>query len=305
MKYNKLATNTNTTGFGSFFGQKVKDYKALVKFRLALSVVFSACTAFYLGVETFFWSELLILGLGGFFVTASANALNQVLEKETDKLMARTQNRPLPAGRMETSEAVLLAGILGAGGILMLAYFNPVTAVLGAFSLVSYAFIYTPMKRVSPAAVWIGAVPGALPMAIGWVAASSTGTIGIEAIFLFSLQFIWQFPHFWAIAWLSYEDYAKAGFYLLPTNQKDGRTKGTVLQIILYIVFLIAISFAPLYLQISGLVACIVMLVCGVIFLWYGIKLYQKCNKIAARQLMFASLFYQLIVFITLMIDKI
>ena len=300
-----MATNTDTTGIGSLMGQKIKDYKALVKFRLALSVVFSACTAYYLGADDFSWYNLLILGLGGFLVTASANALNQVLEKETDKLMGRTQNRPLPAGRMEMSEAVLLAGLMGAAGILMLAYFNPVTAVLGAFSLVSYAFIYTPMKRVSPAAVWIGAVPGALPMAIGWVAASPTGEIGIAAVFLFSLQFLWQFPHFWAIAWLSYEDYAKAGFYLLPSNQKDGRTKGTAMQIIFYVLCLIAISFAPLYLGISGLIACSVMALCGIVFLGYAINLYRKCDKTAARKLMFASLFYQMIVFITLMIDKI
>lgn len=300
-----MATNTDTTGIGTLIGQKIKDYKALVKFRLALSVVFSACTAYYLGTNAFLWSNFMILGFGGFLVTAAANALNQVLEKETDKLMARTLNRPLPAGRMEMSEAVLLAGIMGAGGILMLAYFNPVTAVLGAFSLVSYAFIYTPMKRVSPAAVWIGAVPGALPMAIGWVAASSTGEIGIEAIFLFSLQFLWQFPHFWAIAWLSYEDYAKAGFYLLPSHKKDGRTKGTVLQIIFYVLCLIAISFVPWYLQISGLIAGVVMLLSGIVFLWYALRLYKQCTKIAARQLMFASLFYQLIVFIALMLDKI
>ncbi len=300
-----MTTKSNTAGIVQQLGQKIRDYKELVKFRLALSVVFSACTAYVLGVDVFLWSDFLILALGGFFITGSANALNQVLEKETDKLMVRTRLRPLPAGRMEMSEAVLFAGLFGAIGILLLAYFNPATAALGAFSLVCYAFIYTPMKRVSPAAVWIGAIPGALPMTIGWVAATPTGEIGIEAVFLFSLQFLWQFPHFWAIAWIAYEDYAKAGFYLLPTSQKDGRTKSTVLQIIFYIICLIAISYAPFYLSISGLVACTLMLLSGFVFLYFAIVLYLRCTRLAARNLMFASLFYQLVVFIALMADKI
>jgi protoheme IX farnesyltransferase len=300
-----LEPHSNTTGTGTAFGQKIKDYQALVKFRLALSVVFSACTAYVLGTDSFSWQELCLLGLGGLFVTGSANTLNQVLEKETDKLMSRTQNRPLPAGRMEMSEAVLFAGLMGAAGILMLAYFNPLTAVLGAFSLVSYAFIYTPMKKVSPAAVWIGAVPGALPMAIGWVAATPNGALTTEAVFLFSLQFLWQFPHFWAIAWLVYEDYAKAGFYLLPSSQKDGRNKSTAVQVIFYVLCLIALSFVPFYLSISGLVACTIMLVSGLVFLWFAMRLYWKCDAKAAKQLMFSSLIYQVIVFIALMADKI
>jgi protoheme IX farnesyltransferase len=298
-----LTTKSNTTGIGSVLGQKLKDYKALVKFRLALSVVFSACTAYFLAVEELLWSNFLLLGLGGFLVTASANALNQVLEKDTDKLMKRTRNRPIPAARMDMAEAVLAAGLMGALGILLLAYFNPLTAVLGAFSLVSYAFIYTPMKRVSPAAVWIGAVPGALPMAIGWVAA--TGQLGAEAIFLFGLQFLWQFPHFWAIAWISYEDYAKAGFYLLPTSQKDGRNKNTAVQSAFYIICLILISFVPYNLEISGLVACGIMLAAGVFFLYFAVRLYQKCTRVAARHLMLSSLVYQLVVFIALMANKI
>ena len=295
----------NSTDTATGFGQKIKDIQALVKFRLALSVVFSACTAYFLGVDTFSFQGMLLLGIGGFLVTASANTLNQVLEKETDKLMSRTQNRPLPSGRMEISEAVLIAGLSGAAGILILASFNALTAVLGAFSLVCYAFIYTPLKKVSPIAVWIGAVPGALPMAIGWVAASADGILGKEAIFLFTLQFIWQFPHFWAIAWLVYEDYAKAGFYLLPSLKKDGRNRSTALQIIFYVICLLAISFIPMYLGISGSLACIVMLISGFVFLWFAIQLYLKTSKEASKKLMFASLFYQVIVFIALMADKI
>jgi heme o synthase len=293
-------TSDKATGLG----QRIKDIQALVKFRLALSVVFSACTAYYLGSETISIQGFLLLAIGGFLVTASANALNQVLEKETDKLMQRTQNRPLPAGRMEISEAVLIAGLSGASGILILASFNALTAVLGAFSLVSYAFIYTPMKRVSPAAVWIGAVPGALPMAIGWVAATPNGTLETQAVFLFTLQFIWQFPHFWAIAWLVYDDYAKANFYLLPSLKKDGRNKSSALQIIFYIICLLGISYTPFYLGISGLIACVIMFLSGLMFLWFAINLYFKTSNEAAKKLMFASLIYQVIVFIALMADK-
>jgi len=298
-----LGINSKTTGIGSLIGQKLKDYKALFKFRLAMSVVFSACASYVMAVDSFIWGEFILLALGGFAITASANTLNQVLEKDTDKLMKRTCNRPLPSGRMETSEAVLIAGIMAVIGILMLAAFNPLTAVLGSFSLVSYAFIYTPMKKVSPVAVWIGAVPGALPMAIGWVAV--TGEFGIAALFLFSLQFLWQFPHFWAIAWVSYEDYAAAGFYLLPSQQKDGRNKSTALQSAFYIICLIAISFLPYTLGISGLIACSIMLVSGFVFLYFAFKLYKYCNRKTARQLMLCSFFYQLVVFIALMADKI
>jgi protoheme IX farnesyltransferase len=294
-----------TTGKATFLGQRIKDFQALVKFRLAMSVVFSACTAFYLGSDSFSIELLLLLGLGGFFVTASANALNQVLEKESDKLMQRTQNRPLPSSRMELSEAVLIAGLMGVSGILILAYFNTLSAVLGALSLVSYAFIYTPLKKVSPVAVWIGAIPGALPMAIGWVAASPNGTIGTEAVFLFTLQFLWQFPHFWAIAWLVYDDYAKAGFYLLPSSKRDGRNKNTALQIIFYVICLMSLSFTPYYFGISGLYACVILLLSALMFLWFAVNLYIKTSPEAAKKLMLASLLYQVVVFIALMADKI
>jgi protoheme IX farnesyltransferase len=162
------------------------------------------------------------------------------------------------------------------------------------------------MKKVSPAAVWIGAIPGALPMAIGWIAASNDGTFSNQAIFLFSLQFLWQFPHFWAIAWVAYDDYAKAGFYLLPSNQKDGRNKSTALQIIFYVICLILLSYVPFYIfEISGFYACSIMMFSGLVFLYYAIKLYINSDNRSAKKLMFASLFYQLVVFISLMIDKI
>lgn len=300
----KLATtNGNTASVVSFLKQKVNDYKLLVKFKLSLLVVFSACITFLLGAELFVWQDLLVLGMGGFFVTGAANALNQVLEKDYDKLMKRTANRPIATGRMEISEAVLAAGLMSVAGLLLLASFNPTTALLGALSLVSYSFIYTPMKRVSPVAVWIGAVPGALPMAIGWVAAGNP--IGAEAIFLFSIQFFWQFPHFWAIAWVAYQDYSKAGFYLLPSKKIDGRDKSTALQTVFYAMCLIPMSILPYTLNISGYIACTVMGLMGLVYLGYAIKLYIECTDQAARKLMFASFAYLPIVLIVLVLDKI
>lgn len=266
-------------------------------------VVFSACITFMLGAAQYSWEALLLLALGGTFVTGAANALNQVLEKDYDKLMQRTANRPLPSGRMEVSEAVLVAGVLSVMGLLLLATFNPTTAMLGALSLVSYSFIYTPMKRVSPIAVWIGAIPGALPMAIGWVAAGHS--LGAVAIFLFSIQFFWQFPHFWAIAWVAHKDYTGAGFYLLPTKKEDGRDKSTALQTVFYAAILVPMSILPYTMGVSGWIACSVMLVMGIMYLCYALNLYRRCNDQAARKLMFASFAYLPIVLIVLVIDKI
>lgn len=281
----------------------MNDYKLLTKVKLSSLVVFSACITFLLGTSVFDWQDLVVLGLGGFFVTGAANALNQVLEKDYDKLMKRTENRPLATGRMEISEAVLVAGLLSVAGLLLLSSFNSLTAVLGALSLISYSFIYTPMKRVSPVAVWIGAIPGALPMAIGWVAAGNN--LGPEALFLFSLQFFWQFPHFWAIAWVAYKDYSNAGFYLLPSKKIDGRDKSTALQCIFYALCLLPMSALPMYFNISGYIACVVMLIMGIFYLTYAIKLYLECTDQTARKLMFASFAYLPVVLVVLVLDKI
>lgn len=298
-----MATKSKSSDWGRLLKGKIEDYKVLVKFRLSLLAVFSSCITFLLGAQYYTWESLLLFGVGGFCVTGAATALNQVLEKDHDKRMKRTANRPIAAGRMESSEAVLVAGILSVSGLLILGSFNPATAMLAALSLVSYAFIYTPMKRVSPVAVWIGAVPGALPMAIGWVAAGNP--LGPEAIFLFSIQFFWQFPHFWAIAWVAYEDYSKAGFYLLPSRKKDGRDRSTALQTVFYAACLLPMSILPYYFDIAGWVACSTMLVLGAVYLAYAINLYRLCTAQAARKLMFASFFYLPIVLIVLFLDKI
>jgi len=293
----------NTTSLGNQLRQKVQDYKLLFKFRLSMLVVFSSSIAYSLASPTIDWQGLSILCLSSCLITWAASALNQVLEKDFDKLMPRTANRPLAAGRMESSDAVLAAGLMSVAGIILLAYFNPLTTALGSLSLISYAFVYTPLKRVSPLAVWVGAIPGALPMAIGWVAA--TNHFGAEALFLFSIQFFWQFPHFWAIAWLAHNDYQKAGFQLLPTTGSDGRNKSTALQCIVYAVCLLPLSFLPLYLSIANVWAVLVMLILGLIYCLYGVNLYLKTDNTAAKKLMFCSFFYLPIVLIVLLLAKI
>ena len=295
-------TDNQTVSVGNFLKQKVNDYKLLIKLKLSLLVVFSAFITFLLGATHFTWEALIRLSMGGLLVTGAANALNQVLEKDYDKLMKRTENRPIATGRMDVSEAVLTAGLMSVIGLLLLASFNPQTALLGSLSLVSYSFIYTPMKRVSPVAVWIGAIPGALPMAIGWVAAGNP--LGAEAVFLFSIQFFWQFPHFWAIAWVAYKDYSKAGFYLLPSKKEDGRDKSTALQTIFYAFCLVPMSYLPYYFGIANYIACSVMFLMSIFYLYYSVKLYQECTDQAARKLMFASFAYLPIVLIVLVLDK-
>lgn len=271
----------------------------LVKFRLNLLVVFTAGIGYVIGSGQYFtWTGFILLSLGGFLITGAANALNQVLEKDYDKLMPRTANRPLPTGRMTTSTAVLSAGFMSLVGILLLATFNPLTALIGTISLIIYAFVYTPVKRISSIAVLIGAIPGALPPMIGWVAA--TGTMGSEAILLFAIQFVWQFPHFWAISWLQHDAYKKAGYHLLPS--KGGRDKSSALQCLIYAVFLIPISLA------TGWIGMVSWLVVGIITLtalyytYYAWKFYQTCTMEAAKKLMFSSFFYLPIVMIALLL---
>lgn len=263
--------------------------------------MFSAGIGYLLAITpaAFSWIDLLLLCVGGFLVTGAANAFNQVLEQNIDRLMPRTANRPLPAGRMKTNEAVLVAGLMSLLGISLLASFNALTSLIGMISLISYAFIYTPMKRISPIAVLVGAFPGAFPPLIGWVAV--TGSLDPEALVLFGIQFMWQFPHFWAIAWLRYEDYAKGGFYLLPTGKRD---KQSALQGFIYAAFLLPIGWMPYFLGMSGVISGIVVMALSVYFTWNAWLLYQNCTREAARTLMFSSFFYLPLVQIALLLDK-
>ncbi len=278
------------------------DCLQLVKFRLSMTVVFSALIAYLLAAGTQVDLLMLpLLALAGFCVTASANTINQILEKDYDKLMKRTANRPLATGRMQVPTAVLIAGCLGIIGLLTLAYsFNTFAALLGALSLFSYAFIYTPLKRISPIAVLVGAIPGALPPMIGWVAA--TGILGFEAFVLFSIQFLWQFPHFWAIGWLGAESYDKAGYKMIPAP--DQRNRFTAAQAILYINVLIPVSCIPYFMNLVSMVSVISAILLGAMFLYFGIRLYQRCDDKAALGLMFASIVYLPMLQIIMVIDR-
>jgi heme o synthase len=284
--------------------QRLSDYLLLIKFRLTFIVVFSAGIGFlYVTASTGInWAGLFYIMLSGFLITGSANALNEIFEKDFDKLMDRTKNRPLPAGRMGVPEALLIAGLMGFAGIFMLAFsFNVLSALIGALSLFSYAFIYTPLKRYTNFAVFVGAIPGALPPLIGWVAA--TGHIGMEALLLFSIQFIWQFPHFWAIAWISHDDYQKAGYYLLPS--KGGKERESAIMAVIYTAFLIPISILPFFMGVSGPVSLVIVVIMGIVFLKQAIQLYKNCSDKSARKLMFGSFLYLPVVLLALLIDKV
>lgn len=296
-----LAQKTYTENFLGTVWSKVVDYCLLIKLRLSLLVVFSAAMGYLMAVSEVNYFKLFFLLLGGALVTSASNAINQILEKDYDKLMERTANRPLPTGRMSVTEAILVAGITGSAGITILwFYLNPLSGLLGTLALLSYGFIYTPLKRISSVAVFVGAFPGALPPLIGFVAA--TGAISFEAFILFSIQFVWQFPHFWAIAWVMDDQYRKAGFKLLPSE--GGRNKSSAFQTIVFTLFLIPISLMPLFYQMTGMYSAIAITICGILFLWQAINLYRECSIKSAKQLMFGSFFYLPIVLMALVIDK-
>lgn len=279
---------------------KVSDYASFIKLRLASLVVFSAVLGYMLAVPSIDWTVLSILCVGGFLVTGSSNGFNQVIERDLDKLMDRTKDRPLAAGRMSVTEAFIVASLTGIVGVGMLFYLNTLTGVLGVLALFSYVAIYTPLKRITPWAVFVGAFPGAIPPMLGWVAA--TGTFGLEAGILFALQFMWQFPHFWAIAWKINDDYLKAGFKLLPSP--EGRDQLSAFLILLYTLFMIASSFLPILFGMAGLGAAVVIGIAGILMLVPAINLYRKNAMKSATKLMFASFVYIPLVLFALYFDK-
>ena len=283
----------------------MKDIAALFKVRLGFFVVMSAILGWFMAVETLDLKSFLLLTIGGYLLTGASNGLNQVIEKRVDGLMERTAERPLPAGRMEPWQAILysvLAGVIGLGCLFTL---NPLSGWLGVAALVSYAFIYTPLKSRSTLSVFVGAFPGALPPMIGYVAA--TGDFGIEPGTLFAVQFMWQFPHFWAIAWLAHDDYQKAGYHMLPF--RAGRTKESAWQILTYTAFCIPASLLPWALPTGspmvGNIALSVAILCGIGFMIPAVKLYRTLDRKHARQLMFASFAYLPVVQIAYVLDKI
>lgn len=297
-----LNTSSNTFSLRSIF----LDFKEITKAGLAISVLFSSIAGYLLGFDDqhpFQWSILIMLAIGGYCMVGASNAFNQVIEKDLDALMDRTKNRPVPAGRMSPTAALLVASLLTIIGIGLLYMINPKTAMFGAISIFLYTSVYTPLKTMTSLSVFVGAFPGAIPFMLGWVAA--TGDFGIEAGTLFLIQFFWQFPHFWAIGWFLYEDYEKAGFFMLPTGKKD---KGTALQIILYTVWLIIASLLPSLgytgkLFISPIAAVLVFLL-GLWMLYYAVQLYKLRTAKAARTLMLVSVSYITLLQFVYIIDK-
>lgn len=282
---------------------KLQDYNQLIKFRLTFTVVLSSIFGYLIGYSgTLNWTELLALAIGGFLVVASSNGLNQIIEKNYDILMTRTENRPLAQNRMGVFEAAIFCTVTGIIGIYLLGYYlNTYAALLGIGSLISYAFIYTPLKRVSSIAVYIGAIPGAIPPLLGWVAA--TGRFSAVAGILFLIQFIWQFPHFWAIAWVLDDDYNKAGYRLLPL--KSGRSKSTALVILISAAILIPISILPYYVGMSGMLSAVLLAISAIALTIVAARLYKSLSIKDAKTLMFASIVYNPLVLVVLLIDKI
>ncbi|WP_090625793.1 heme o synthase [Parapedobacter indicus] len=292
----------------------ITDFKQLVKIRLTMTVVFSASIAFLIGSKQqgdINWLHWLILTAGGFLVTGSANGFNEIIERDLDKLMKRTADRPIPAGRMTTGQALVLSLLMGIAGTYTLVTLNFIAGVLSVFSIVLYAFIYTPLKRKSPIAVFVGAFPGALPPLIGYYAAFSQNDLALYSqqnaaaiiiipLVLFIIQFVWQFPHFWGIAWVLDDDYKRAGFRLLPTTKRD---KVTAFMVFLSTLLMVPASLLPYYFGFGGIVVSFVSVAGALLFSWYGLKLFLRCDLAAARKVMFTSFFYLPLIQLVLLFD--
>lgn len=279
------------------------DFKEITKARLAISVVFSSIAGYLLGADVISLTSLLLLAFGGYCMVGASNAFNQVIEKDLDALMNRTKNRPIPAGRMSVNAAMTIAVLMTILGVVTLYILNPKTAMFGAISIFLYTSVYTPLKTKTPLSVFIGALPGAIPFMLGWVAA--TDDFGIEPGTLFMIQFFWQFPHFWALGWMLHEDYKKGGFKMLPTGKKD---KGTALQIIMYTIWMIVISVIPVFgitgrLQLSVPAAILVFLM-GLVMLFFALRLFEKRDNISAKRLMLASVSYITLMQVVYVLDK-
>jgi heme o synthase len=283
--------------------QKAKDYKQLIKLNLSVMVVFSSVVGFWIAPNVGFEPlKMFWLFLGGMLVTGAANACNEVWEQNTDALMNRTATRPIPAGRMSNTEAIAFAVFALIAGLAILVFkFNILSAFISLISFVLYVLAYTPLKKITPINVFVGAIPGALPALIGWSAA--TGSVSIGGWSLFALQFLWQFPHFWSIAWLAFDDYKKAGLKMLPTNTKE--TNYTSIQCVHYTAVLMIFSLMPYLTGVTGWLAPILIIGASAWFLYKAI-LFSKSNSDAeARKLMFASFIYLPAVYLALIIDKI
>ena len=298
-----MTGTTQKLDLSSFIIVKLKSYYELLKVRLSFLVAFSSGFGYVLGNHGIGdWSTLLAFCFGGFLVSGGAITINQILEIDYDKIMQRTMHRPLPTLRVGKFEASLFASILLFMGFTILFFTtNTLTVLISMLSMLLYSFVYTPLKRIGPIAVFVGAIPGALPPLLGWVAA--TGQITYEAMIIFGIQFIWQFPHFWAIAWLADDDYKKAGFKLLPAKgKKDMRT---AINIMIYTLFLLPLGLLPAKFGVAGINSAIIATICGVLFLAQTFSLMRDNSRKSALKIMYGSFLYLPIVQIAYLMDKI
>lgn len=285
----------------AIINEKGKAYIELIKLKLTLAVVFSGVFGYCLAVDNVIWWKIAVLTIASISITGAANIINQIIEKESDKLMKRTAVRPLPTGRLSVNEAAGFAFILfGVGCFLFVEFFNIRAAALAVLSLLLYGFVYTPLKRKGQIAVFVGALPGAFPPMIGWVAA--TNHYGWIPGILFAIQFFWQFPHFWAIGWLAFDEYKKAGIQMMPG---DGKTAKTAFRIMMYTLFLLPVGWLPYLLGMTGIFSALVATVGGILFLAQTFHLMRTCTDKAALQMMFGSLLYLPIVQIVYLLDKV
>ncbi len=302
-----MTQEENTIGSSASFklATKAKDYFLLIKFTLSFMVVFSTVICYLLSPNIQFdLIKVLLIFVGGMLVTGAANGINQILEKDTDALMKRTASRPVASGRMSVVEAWVFVLVAAVIGLYIMYTFSIEAALLSLLSLVIYGFVYTPLKKVNSIAVLVGAIPGALPCLIGWVAGFKAGgdNSWVGGWVVFAIQFIWQFPHFWAIAWVAHKDYDAAGFKLLPS--KEGPTKFTALQTVMYSALMIPIGFAPHIYKISGVESMWILLGCNLSMVYLSIQLLRKMDVSAAKKVMFGSYFYLMIVFVSLYANK-
>lgn len=298
-----ISSANQTIALPLSFSEKARAYFQLLKFRLSFLVTFSSAVAYAMASgASLNWANFLLFCLGGFLISGASVTINQVIERDLDAMMERTKSRPIPTGRISANEALSYSMVIGLIGLLLISLFaNPFTAILSLMSLVLYSFIYTPLKRVGPIAVFVGAIPGAFPPLLGWVAA--TGVVSLEALILFGIQFVWQFPHFWAIAWVADEDYKKAGFKLLPSG--GAKDLSTAIQIMVYTLFLLPMGLLPSFFGITGMTSAFVSVLCGVLFLSQTFLLMRDCSQKSALKIMFGSFFYLPIVQIAYLLDTV
>jgi len=284
------------------FKNKLKDYSQLIKLRLNITVVFSTFIGYLLGSS----GHVNVLGLvvvvaGGFLTVGAANGINQIIEKNSDRLMKRTENRPLATNRMRVDEAVIACLIMGIAGVWMISsYLNVMAGLLSLLSLCLYGFLYTPLKKITPISVYVGAIPGALPTIIGYVAAS--GSMGVMGWILFLIQLIWQFPHFYSIAWICDEDYKRAGLKMMPIGTK--KDQKAALQIVIFAALLIPVSILPYYYGYSHIISTVLLVLVSTLFTGQSIQLYRSLSNASAKKLMFFSFMYLPVMFLILLIDK-